>query len=119
MLEMKQATKFKKDLKRLEKRNANLEKLKTVMQMIVEKMPLPEEEYRAHLLEPTKDYLDCWECHISGRNSDWLFRPEILPFSKACLFYPNGDVFGYFFNFYIRSKKGNSRFILTAVSLFV
>jgi mRNA interferase YafQ len=72
MLEMKQTTKFKKDLKRLKKRNANLEKLKTVMQMIIEEVPLPEEEYRTHILEPTKDYLNCWECHISGRNSDWL-----------------------------------------------
>lgn len=51
MLEMQQTTKFKKDLKRLKKRNTNLEKLKTVMQMIMEEVPLPEEEYRAHLLE--------------------------------------------------------------------
>ncbi|MBT2732389.1 type II toxin-antitoxin system mRNA interferase toxin, RelE/StbE family [Carnobacterium sp. ISL-102] len=50
MLEMKQTTKFKKDLKRLKKRNANLEKLKTVMQMIIEEVPLPEEEYHAHIL---------------------------------------------------------------------
>lgn len=40
MLEMKQTAKFKKDLKRLKKRNAHLEKLKTVMQMIVEEVPL-------------------------------------------------------------------------------
>ncbi|MGB7459346.1 MAG: type II toxin-antitoxin system YafQ family toxin [Carnobacterium jeotgali] len=47
MLEMKQKTKFKKDLKRLKKRNTNLEKLKTVMQMIVEEVHLPDEEYCA------------------------------------------------------------------------
>lgn len=50
MLEMKLTSKFKKVLKRLKKRNANLEKLKMVMQMIVDEVPLPEEEYRAHIL---------------------------------------------------------------------
>ncbi|MCA9766533.1 MAG: type II toxin-antitoxin system mRNA interferase toxin, RelE/StbE family [Carnobacterium sp.] len=59
-------------MKRLKKRNLNLEKLKIAMKMIVEEVPLPEEEYRAHLLEPRKEYFNCWECHISGRNSDWL-----------------------------------------------
>lgn len=71
MLEIKRTTQFKKDIKRLKKRNYQLGKLKDVMEMIVEEVPLPE-EYRAHILTPTKDYLDCWECHISGRNSDWL-----------------------------------------------
>ncbi len=79
MLEMKQTTKFKKGLKRLKKRNANLEELKTVMLMIVEEVSLPEEEYCAHLLEPTKDYLDCWECNISVRNSDWLLIYKFYP----------------------------------------
>ncbi|CZQ97255.1 mRNA interferase YafQ [Trichococcus flocculiformis] len=72
MLEMQQSTKFKKDIKRLQKRNYKLERLKSVMKMIVEEVPLPEDEYRAHLLEPTKDFHNCWECHISGRKSDWL-----------------------------------------------
>ncbi|SIN86730.1 mRNA interferase YafQ [Carnobacterium alterfunditum] len=96
MLEMKQTTKFKKDLKRLKKRNANLEKLKTVIQMIVEEVPLLEEEYRAHILEPTKDYLDCWECHISGRNSDWLLIYKFYPSQKLVSFIRTGthsDVF--------------------------
>ena len=96
MLEMKQTTKFKKDLKRLKKRNANLEKLKTVMQMIVEEVPLPEEEYRGHILEPTKDYLDCWECHISGRNSDWLLIYKFYPSQNLVSFIRTGshsDVF--------------------------
>lgn len=66
MLEMQQTSKFKKDLKRLKKRNYNLEELKIVIKMIAEEAPLPT-EYRAHLLEPTKDYLNCWECHIAGR----------------------------------------------------
>ena len=67
MLLMQQTTKFKKDIKKLQKRQYNLEKLKTAMKMIVAEIPLPVDEYRAHLLEPTKDYLNCWECHISGR----------------------------------------------------
>ena len=67
MLEMQQSTKFKKDIKRLQKRNYKLEKLKSVMKMIVEEVPLPEDEYRARLLEPIKDFHNGWECHISGR----------------------------------------------------
>ncbi|GKW45316.1 type II toxin-antitoxin system YafQ family toxin [Planococcus sp. NCCP-2050] len=63
---------FKKDLKRLNKRGNDLEELKKVMKMIEEEVELPEEIYRAHKLRPTKDYNDCWECHIGGRNSDWL-----------------------------------------------
>ncbi|WP_035052763.1 type II toxin-antitoxin system mRNA interferase toxin, RelE/StbE family [Carnobacterium pleistocenium] len=96
MLEMKQKAKFKKDLKRLKKRNAHLKKLKTVMQMIVEEVPLPEEEYRAHILEPTKDYLDCWDCHISGRNSDWRLIYKFYPSQKLVSFIRTGthsDVF--------------------------
>lgn len=96
MLEIKQTTKFKKDLKRLKKRNANLEKLKLVMQMIVEEIPLPEEEYRAHILEPTKDYHDCWECHIAGRNSDWLLIYKFYPSQNLVSFIRTGahsDVF--------------------------
>lgn len=96
MLEMKQTTKFKKDLKRLKKRNLNLEKLKTAMKMIVEEIPLPEEEYRAHLLEPTKEYLNCWECHISGRNSDWLLIYKFYPDENLVSFIRTGthsDVF--------------------------
>jgi len=46
------------------KSNYKLEKLKLVIKMIVEEVPLPEEEYRAHLLEPTKDYHNCWECQF-------------------------------------------------------
>lgn len=96
MLEMKQTTQFKKDVKRLKKRNYKLEKLKTVMQMIVEEVPLPEEEYRAHVLMPTKDYLDCWECHISGRNSDWLLIYKFYPSQNLVSFIRTGthaDVF--------------------------
>ena len=96
MLEMKLTSKFKKVFKRLKKRNANLEKLKMVMQMIVDEVPLPEEEYRAHIFDPTKDYLDCWECDISGRNSDWLFIYKYYPSQNLVSFIPTGthaDIF--------------------------
>lgn len=96
MLLMQQTTKFKKDIKRLQKRQYDLEKLKTAMKMIVAEIPLPADEYRAHLLEPTKDYLNCWECHISGRKSDWLLIYKYYPDDKLVVFIRTGthaDVF--------------------------
>lgn len=77
-------------MKRLKKRNYKLEKLKTVIQMIIEEVPLSEEEYRSHLLEPTKDYPDCWECHIAGRNSDWLLIYKFYPSQHLVSFIRTG-----------------------------
>lgn len=96
MLEMTQTTKFKKDLKRLKKRKKDLEKLKIAMELIVNEIPLPEEEYRAHVLEPTKEFLHCWECHISGRNSDWLLIYKFYPVENLVSFIRTGthsDIF--------------------------
>lgn len=90
MLEMQQTTKFKKDLKRLQKRNYQLETLKTAITMIMEEIPLPEETYRTHRLEPAKDYLDCWECHIAGRNSDWLLIYKYYPSEDLVVFIRTG-----------------------------
>lgn len=60
---------FKKDYKRLKKRGLPLEKLREAIQLLIETGSLPP-EYRPHKL--VGDYADCWECHINGRNSDWL-----------------------------------------------
>lgn len=61
--------KFKKDYKRLQKRGLPLEKLKEAIAILVETGTLPD-EYRPHRL--VGEYAGKWECHINGRNSDWL-----------------------------------------------
>lgn len=63
---------IQKRLKAVKKRNYDLEELRVTMKKIAEEETLLEERYRPHKLEPTKDYLDCWECHIGGRNSNWI-----------------------------------------------
>ena len=90
MLIADSTTQFKKDLKRLNKRGYDLEELKTVMKMVEEEVELPEEIYRAHKLRPTKDYYDCWECHIGGRNSDWLLVYKFYPAEGLVMFIRTG-----------------------------
>jgi len=66
MFSITYTTQFKKDYKRVEKRNYKLSLLKTVVEQIVNNHPLPQ-RYHAHQLKG--HYKDCWECHILP---DWL-----------------------------------------------
>ncbi|MBU9673892.1 type II toxin-antitoxin system YafQ family toxin [Planococcus sp. CP5-4] len=90
MLAIDTPSQFRKDLKRLQKRKYDLTELKAVMKMIQEEVDLPEEIYRAHKLRPTRDYLDCWECHIGGRNSDWLLIYKFYPTKNLVVFIRTG-----------------------------
>ena len=60
---------FKKDYKRLKKRGLPLALLKETIKILVETGSLPA-EYKPHKL--IGKYAGKWECHINGRNSDWL-----------------------------------------------
>lgn len=60
---------FKKDYKRLKKRGLPVDLLKEAIEILSETGTLPE-EYRPHKL--VGKYDGKWECHIGGRNSDWL-----------------------------------------------
>ena len=60
---------FKKDFKRLKKRGLPLDKLMEAIRILVDTGALPP-EYRPHKL--VGNYAGKWECHINGRNSDWL-----------------------------------------------
>ncbi len=62
----KPSTKFKKDLKRIQKRAYDLRKLETVIDILARCEPLSS-RYRPHKL--TGNYKGCWECHIEP---DWL-----------------------------------------------
>lgn len=66
---IKVSSKFKKDFKRCIKRGLPMGEIQDAMRILARTGILPD-EYRPHRL--TGDYAGKWECHINGRNSDWL-----------------------------------------------
>ena len=68
---LKPTTQFKRDLKKAQKQNKNLDLLNKVLQQLADGIPLPEKN-RDHAL--TGNYAGCRECHIQP---DWLFIYEI------------------------------------------
>lgn len=68
---LKPTTQFKRDLKKAQKQNKNLDLLNKVLQQLADGIPLPEKK-RDHAL--TGNYAGCRECHIQP---DWLLIYEI------------------------------------------
>ena len=68
---LKPTTQFKRDLKKAQKQNKNLDLLNKVLQQLADGIPLPEKN-RDHTL--TGNYAGCRECHIQP---DWLLIYEI------------------------------------------
>jgi len=66
MLERIYQQAFLKDVERAKKRGKNLQKLKTVIDMLLEQKQLPF-KYKNHKLKGI--FIDCWECHIEP---NWL-----------------------------------------------
>ena len=66
MLDLVTTTQFRKDLKKLRKHGADMQKLDDVLQMLCAEKQLPE-RYRDHAL--VGDYIGFRECHIMP---DWL-----------------------------------------------
>lgn len=66
MYRVEYTNRFKKDLKRCEKRGLKLRKLLDVIEMLANSGVLPN-TYRPHKLSGNKSGL--WECHVQ---SDWL-----------------------------------------------
>ena len=65
-------TAFKKDFKRLEKRGADLEKLRRVITLLLAGMP-DEEQYRDHSLRGK--FSDARDCHIEP---DWVLIYAVI-----------------------------------------
>jgi len=63
MLDLVTTTQFRKDLKKLRKRGADMQKLDDVLQMLCAEKQLPE-RYRDHAL--VGDYIGFRECHNAG-----------------------------------------------------
>jgi mRNA interferase YafQ len=68
---VKQTTRFKKDLRRIEKQGLDITAIKTVVRMLANGDSL-DSSYRDHAL--TGEYRGCRECHI---RPDWLLVYEI------------------------------------------
>lgn len=68
MLNIFATGKFKKDYKLAGKRGLNISLLTEVIEKLQRQEPL-EAKYKDHALTPSKDYINCRECHIQ---LDWL-----------------------------------------------
>jgi mRNA interferase YafQ len=66
LLELKQTSQFKKDLRRVSKRGMNMELLEEIILLLRERKPLPE-KYNDHAL--TGNWAEYRDCHIQP---DWL-----------------------------------------------
>ena len=71
MLDIRRTSKFKKDVKRMEKRGKNFDEFKEVIMSIATNKTLPE-KYRDHSLRG--NYQGARECHIEP---DWLLVYEL------------------------------------------
>ncbi len=66
MLVVIPSTKFRKDVKLMQKRDKDMEKLKTLIELLTNEQTLPV-SYQAHPLKG--NWLPFWDAHIE---SDWL-----------------------------------------------
>lgn len=71
MLALVPSTRFRKDVKRAEKRGKDLSKLRTVLRLLAQEQPLPQ-EYRDHALRG--DWIGFRDLHIEP---DWLLLYRI------------------------------------------
>lgn len=66
MLTPVESSKFRKDVKRMQKRGKNMGRLKTLLTLLITQQPLPG-TYQAHPLKG--NWLPFWDAHIEP---DWL-----------------------------------------------
>ena len=65
-MKLSQTSQFKKDIKKQKKRGKDLNKIKTVIQILMEGRPLPE-RYKDHPL--IGNWVGRRDCHVEG---DWI-----------------------------------------------
>lgn len=71
MLKPEYTKQFKKDLKTMQKRKANMNLLKEVIEVLCNEQPLAE-KYKNHFL--SNNWSGCQECHIKP---DWLLIYQV------------------------------------------
>ena len=75
---------FQKDLKIMERRGKKINKLKTVIRMLISQDTL-DRKYRDHKL--IGNYMNRRECHIE---SDWLLIYQVIPEKNKIIFERTG-----------------------------
>jgi mRNA interferase YafQ len=76
---------FRKELKLMEKRHMNINKLREVMGIIINEQPLPPERHN-HPLHG--EWEGTFECHVTP---DWLLIYEIDPAARTVTFHRTGS----------------------------
>jgi mRNA interferase YafQ len=76
---------FRKELKLMEKRRMNINRLREVMGVIINEKPLPPER-RNHPLHG--EWEGAFDCHIQG---DWVLIYEIDPVARTVTFHHTGS----------------------------
>lgn len=84
---IKTTDKFDKQLRKIERQNKDLNKLMIVISMIANKQRLGF-KYRNHKLNKSKEYKDCFECHIVP---DWLLIYKIQDDKLLLLLFATGS----------------------------
>ena len=72
MYNLRFTNRIQRNIKLMKKRGKDLEKLKTVLNLLQQGIELPA-KYKDHAL--TRNYIGCRECHIEP---DWLLVYEII-----------------------------------------
>ena len=80
--------KFDKDLIKCNKRGLPIKKIYEALTILQETGSLPD-EYRPHKLHGK--YEGLWECHLNGRNSDWVMIWDHNDFELTLLMLRTGS----------------------------
>jgi mRNA interferase YafQ len=84
MLDYEIAGSFNKDRKLMQKRHKNIHKLRDVMSMLIQEIPL----FPKHENHPLRGkYQGKWECHIEP---DWLLIYRVDTENRRIIFYRTG-----------------------------
>jgi mRNA interferase YafQ len=85
MLDYEIVSPFKKERKVMEKRHKNIHKLRDVMSMLIQEIPL----LPKHKIHPLHGgYKGWWECHVEP---DWLLIYRIDTAKRRVIFYRTGS----------------------------
>ena len=85
MLDYEITGSFKKDLKLMEKRYKDMPRLRDVMRMLIQEIPL----LPSHENHPLHgEYKGKWECHVEP---DWLLIYRVEKASQRVVFYRTGS----------------------------
>ena len=76
---------FNKDLKLMEKRHKDIPKLRDVMRMLIQEIPLLP-KHKNHLLHG--EYAGWWECHVEP---DWVLVYRVEKANQCVVFHRTGS----------------------------